>query len=260
MTDSLPAYTPTPAEAEALVRHAERVKRRRKFPVFKTSSRADEPGVIQIIANHPDEPTAVAVQMDALGLGSQHEFASIMRGIANITAVKGQANANDMTEALALVVGLEPRDTLQAMLATQMAAVHLATIEAASRLQRSNSEPQVLAVTTKALHTLARTFAAQAETMKKLKSRGGQKVTVEHKHYHLAPGAISGDAQAVLGDVKGGGVQSEKEQQPDVRFSRSEAVLGDLEADGQTMPWPGSDRVERLPVSRGSGRRSIRAA
>lgn len=67
---------------------------------------------------------------------------------------------------------------------------------------------------TNALNGLVRTFAAQAEAMKKLKGGGQQKVVVEHKHYYLAPGAISHNSQTILGDVSQGRGTNENSGQP----------------------------------------------
>ena len=97
-------------------------------------------------------------------------------------------------------------------------------------------------------------FAIQAETMKKLKGTGEQRVVVEHRHYHLAPGS-----QAVFGDiVKGEGVSPKIEDQSHERggmlLSERDAMLGALETHGLQVSGTGGVRKDSLPVSRGQGR------
>lgn len=247
-------YEPTAGEKVVIERYQARVAARRRFPELKATT--DGSGVAQIASDHKDETTALALQLDALGLGSHHEFTSILKGVCNFTSHRGAVSAGNMTEAIALVVGMEPQNTTEAMLSVQMAAVHLATMEAARRLNVTASNAEAISVNTKALNNLTRTFAMQAETMKKLKGGGEQKVTVEHRHYHLASGAIAPGSQAVLGDVKGGGGQSKMEHQPHERLhlSEREAVLGYLEAHGMPVSSAGSEGLERVPLPRGEGR------
>ncbi len=146
--------------------------------------------------------------LQALGLESSDALDSLLLTLLQMTGTREPAG---FSQALALVAGLDPRNTVQAMLAGQMAAVHLATMRAASNLGRT-TEAGAVAMHTKALNNLARTFALQADTLKRLQGAGGQRVTVEHRHYNLAPGAVSGAGGVVLGDVAGGGARDEVER------------------------------------------------
>ena len=83
------------------------------------------------------------------------------------------------------------------MLAAQMAAVHLATMDFASRLahaenlaQRESSE--------RSLNKLARTFTTQMEALKRYRTGGEQKVTVQHVH-------VNEGGQAIVGNVERSG-------------------------------------------------------
>ena len=81
------------------------------------------------------------------------------------------------------------------MLATQMAAIHNATMQMASRLATVNGLPQAEAAE-RGLNKLARTFTLQLEALKRLHSGGEQKVRVEHVHVHEG-------GQAIVGHVTG---------------------------------------------------------
>jgi hypothetical protein len=98
---------------------------------------------------------------------------------------------------VSMVKSLEPKDGLEAALAVQMAAIHVATMREASRLS-SYLAPNNHSYTVQALNKLARTFAAQVESLKKHRTGGEQKVTVQHV-------TVSDNAQAIVGNVSTGG-------------------------------------------------------
>src|SRR5829696_8951290 len=86
------------------------------------------------------------------------------------------------------------------MLAAQMAAVHMATMTFARRLNHVDSIPQQDSAE-RAFNKLARTFASQMEALKRYRTGGEQKVTVQHV-------TVNEGGQAVVGNVShapGGG-------------------------------------------------------
>ena len=98
---------------------------------------------------------------------------------------------------LAVIKGIAPRDQVETMLATQMAAVHMLTmscvrgfLNAETVLQQDFPE--------RALNKLSRTFAAQMEALKRHRSTGEQKVTVEHV-------TVNEGGKAIVGNVTHGG-------------------------------------------------------
>lgn len=239
-----PGYTPTAKEAVAIRRTQERLAARPSFPGFSTKT---DNGVATIAIAHADETAAVALQLNAVGLASYQEFSSILSSVLNFTmSNKGtEVNANAATEAMHLIVGIGPQNTTETMLATQMAAIHLATMEAARKMNKSPTSVEAIACNSKVLNNLARTFAVQTETLKKLRSNGPQHVVVEHKHYHLHRGP----------DGTGGGVETESEGKPHERsLSERPAVLGYLETNGMQMQGASGEGLEGVPVPRGKGR------
>jgi hypothetical protein len=82
----------------------------------------------------------------------------------------------------------------------QMGAIHLATMTLAGRLNYVETIPQQDAAE-RALNKLARTYSMQMETLKRYRTGGQQKVTVEHV-------TVNAGGQAIVGYVsKGGGVR-----------------------------------------------------
>ena len=102
--------------------------------------------------------------------------------------------------ALGFVDSMAPRDAAEALLLTQMAAIHQATMMMARRMNHVENLPQQDAAE-RALNKLARSYAAQIEALKRYRSTGQQKVTVEHV-------TVNSGGQAIVGSVtKGGGAQ-----------------------------------------------------
>ena len=236
-------YVPTPREAEALARTKARMAARPKVPKFKIEQKG---GVAQLKLVHEDETTAAAMQVNALGLGNYEEFSSLLKGVLNFTTRDGKIDDVATSEALQLVIGIGPENTLEAMLAVQMAAVHLATMDAARRMHRTPLDAEIVACNSKVLNNLARTFATQTEAFKKLRPGNPQRVVVEHKHYHLHQTPEAAAAAAL-----GGGVETETEHNPHVReLPQREAVLGYLETVGGAVQGSGGDGLERVPLSR----------
>jgi hypothetical protein len=101
---------------------------------------------------------------------------------------------------LSVVKGIEPRDQVEAMLAAQMAAVHNATMTFARHLAHVDNLAQQDSAQT-AFNKLARTFAAQLSALKDYRSKGEQKMTVQHVHVGEGGQAIVGNVNAPAGGV-----------------------------------------------------------
>ena len=129
--------------------------------------------------------------------------------------------------------GIEPRDPLETMLALQMGAVHNATMTFARRLATVTTIPQQDSAE-RALNKLARTFTTQIEALKRYRSTGEQKVTVQHV-------TVNEGGQAVIGDVTSGGGQQKREELPhakQISHAPIETLSRQLEAVGEAVPSP----------------------
>ena len=111
---------------------------------------------------------------------------------------------------LSVIKGVEPRDQVEAMLAAQMAAVHSATMTFARRLAHVDNIQQQDSAE-RAFNKLARTFAAQVEALKNYRSKGEQKMIVQHVHVAEGGQAIVGNVSAPAEEV---GARKETEDQP----------------------------------------------
>lgn len=99
--------------------------------------------------------------------------------------------------ALSIIKEIGPRDPLETLLASQMAAIHMATMGTAS-LHAASKTLERKELTERSLNKLARTFAAQVEALKRYRSKGEQRVIVERVY-------VGEGGQAVVGNVETGG-------------------------------------------------------
>ena len=201
-----PPYEPTPIEAEAIA--AYRVAKATRGSCLKVSIEGD---VAKINHDHPDAFTGAVAVMRAMGTTDLDFFDGLMLQLVN--ASKGQGpSENAVNFMLAVIKGIEPRDQIEAMLAAQMAAVHMASMAFARRLAHVENIPQQDSAE-RAFNKLTRAFVAQVEALKRYRSGGEQKVIVQHVHVGEGGQAIRASAMSAL-RPEGVGVRKKSEVQP----------------------------------------------
>jgi hypothetical protein len=167
------------------------------------------------VAQNKESPSALRVQvsekegvpqidaplllMEALGTTDPDFLDGILCQLVNVGRRGGKADERGLNFMLSVIKGVKPRDEVEALLAAQMAAVHMATMTMAFRFGRTETIPQQDSAE-RAFNKLARTFAAQMEALKRYRSRGDQTVRVEHV-------TVNEGGQAIVGNVahRGGG-------------------------------------------------------
>jgi hypothetical protein len=117
----------------------------------------------------------------------------LLTQLANASSKGGEADESGLNFMLSVIKAIEPKDEVETMIAAQMAAIHVATMTFARRLSNVENIPQQDSAE-RALNKLARTFAAQVEALKRYRTGGEQKVTVQHV-------TVSDNAQAIVGNV-----------------------------------------------------------
>jgi len=184
-------YEPTPDERAA----ADAVYARRiRTPRVKVS---EAKGRIEISLDHANVNFAYAQLMRAFGTGEVDFSVEILSQLAAASTDGGKVNERQLNFMVDVVKGIQPKDQLETMLAVQMAAIHSLTMTFVRRLGNVENIPQQDSAE-RALNKLARTFAAQVETLKRYRSTGEQKVTVEHV-------TVNDGGKAIVGNVMHGG-------------------------------------------------------
>jgi len=188
-TPPVPRYKPTPLESDALVAQFARRKAKPPAPKLKISKHRVE-------VDHPEPAVGYTLLMGALGTTDTAFSNGIITHLANVSAKEDDTDANEagLNFLLSMVKALAPKDEIETMLGAQMAVIHLATMTMANRLMHTSTLPQQDSAE-RALNKLARTFAAQVEALKRYRTGGEQKVTVEHVHVHDGGQAIVGHVE-----------------------------------------------------------------
>jgi hypothetical protein len=193
-------YEPTDTELRTIEAYFNRLDDQPPRPTLKTKLHGS---VCRISVDHPDQRIGYRLLQSATGASSSEFLDGLLVQMANAASHGAETNDADLNFMLSVVADIEPRDQLEAMLATQMAAVHMATMTFAQRLARVENIPQQDSAE-KAFNKLARTFATQMEALKKYRTGGEQKMTVEHV-------TVNEGGQAIVGNVsQGDGGQKKK--------------------------------------------------
>ena len=184
-------YKPTERESASL--EANRLRRRSGRPRPRIKVENEESGQVSISPDHEDSSVAASLLLETFGTQSYDFFCGILHQLAALNKSNGEVSETDLNFMLAGINGIEPRDETEAMLATQMTAIHVATMKVARHLANADTIPQQDSAQN-ALSKLARTYASQMETLKKY--RRGCEQTVNVKHVHVQDGG-----QAIVGNV-----------------------------------------------------------
>jgi len=223
-------YNPTPSEREAVIAYF--AAQAKKGPRLKVAGRS-------VKIDHPDPAFGLIAMLKAVGSTDRYFLEGLLQQLVSVGSPGSSPDEAGTNFALAIVKGIEPRDQIEAMLAAQMGAVHNATMTFAGRLAHVETIQQQDSAQN-AFNKLARTFAAQVEALKRYRSSGEQKVTVQHVH-------VAEGGQAIVGNVSttapGGGAIEKSEDQPH--------ALG--YAPGIEMPRQIEEEREAVPRASGSG-------
>jgi hypothetical protein len=125
------------------------------------------------------------------------------------------------------------------MLAAQMAAVHMATMTFGRRLAHVDNIPQQDAAE-RAFNKFTRTFTTQMEALKRYRTSGEQKVTVQHV-------PVSEGGQAIVGNV----TQGARETAPEKTAKSLPALTAAQET---PMTFVGESEREPIPFRRSRSR------
>jgi hypothetical protein len=146
-----------------------------------------------IAPDHPDPAVGQVLLMAALGTTDRDFFGGVVRQLGDASSQGGKVDERALNFMLSVVKGIKPRDQVEAMLATQMAAIHVATLTSARRLALAETLPGQDSAE-RAFNKLSRTYATQMEALNRYRSGGEQNVTVQHV-------SVNDGGQAIVGNV-----------------------------------------------------------
>src|SRR3954452_19225867 len=127
---------------------------------------------------------ASARMMNAFGTTNADLATCLVGQILDATHLQSSGapiNADTLNAALAAVTGIGPQDDAEAMLATQMVAVHWVTMD----LLRKANDRALLHDAGNLAVKLLRTYTTQLEALKRYRLAGEQRVVVQHQHVNV---------------------------------------------------------------------------
>jgi hypothetical protein len=181
-------YQATGPEREALKAQIERLNAGRPTPRIKIEG-AGKHRIISL--DHPNEDIAAGLFKEAFGTANLDFANALLTQL--LQSQSGNLDVGELNFILAVIAGIKPNDQLEAMFGAQMAVVHLATMKSRQKLDRAENPDQQDSAE-RAFNKLVRTFAVQMETLKRYRTGGEQKDTVQHV-------SVSDGSQAIVGNV-----------------------------------------------------------
>ena len=239
-----PGHVPTEKELAAFQRFKQRVSEAPPAPRIKVTH---EKGGVALSFDHPDEALGQVLLHEAVASTDADFVNGILNQLGNAAGRGGKTSERELNFALAVIKEIRPRDQLETMLAAQMAVVHDAMMTMARRLGNAETIPQQDSAE-RAMNKLARTFAMQLEALKRHRSSGEQKVTVQHVN-------VSDGGKAIVANV----TQTKPEEPALSRTARSAPTPALTHIAEAPMPILGSDEaMELIPATMTTGRRGGR--
>jgi hypothetical protein len=178
-------YSPTPEERTA-IKKAFAERKIAPAPALKVKKNA-------IAIDHPNKAVGQLLIQNALGTLDHAFMLGLLTQLSKATSGGPNINEADLNFMVSVIKGIEPRDQVESMLAAQMATVHMAMLRFIQHLPKIENLPQQDGAE-RAINKFARTFTAQMEALKRYRTGGEQKVTVQHV-------SVSEGGQAIVGNV-----------------------------------------------------------
>jgi hypothetical protein len=185
------------------------------------------------------EPQKVAVSsLKKLGGSDCHEFNTTLANATLQTLWLKNSSAEDKNKqidaALSALVGINPKDEIEGMIAAQLVASHNAAMECYRRAmigeQTFAGRSENLAQAGK----LSRTHAMLVEALNRHRGKGQQKIIVERVN-------VAAGGQAIVGNIKheGGGDERESRNQPQAIAHSPGVTLWSADAEREALPVAG---------------------
>jgi hypothetical protein len=177
-------YQPSEREVAAVKEHLRRRTARMAAPVVKIA--ATKGNTVTAAPVHAD-PRVWQVGLEQAFGTTSSKFAGLMlNGLLNI-ALRSVSDIDEsaLNGMLAALHGINPADEVEAMLAAQMVATHLAAMECLKQANLSQQTFEGRDMNLRHATKLSRTYTMQVETLKRYRSKGEQRVVVQHQHVNV---------------------------------------------------------------------------
>lgn len=147
----------------------------------------------RIAIKHPDPQAGERLLADALGAVDRDALHGILKQLVKASAIGHKPDEANLAFMVSMIRSIAPRDSIEAMLVSQMVCVHMAAMRSACRLACTDDIPQQESIT-RALSRLTRTFAAQIEALGRHRGNDERAITVQNL-------SVQDGGKAIVGHV-----------------------------------------------------------
>jgi hypothetical protein len=143
--------------------------------------------------DHSDPEAGEQLMADTLGVADREAMDGILRQLIRASVSGGSPDEVNLSFMISMVKSIRPRDSIEAMLVTQMVSVHVMAMRCAHHLANADDLTQHDSAA-RALGRLARTFPAQIEALNRYRSQGEPAITVQNV-------SVGDGGKAIVGNV-----------------------------------------------------------
>lgn len=147
----------------------------------------------RIAISYPDPQAGERLLAEALGAADRDALHGLLRQLAKASAIGQKPDEENLAFMISMIRSIAPRDSIESMLLSQMASVHVAAMRCACRLACTDNLPQQEGIT-RALTRLTRTFAAQVEALSRHRNSDERAITVQNL-------SVQDGGRAIVGNV-----------------------------------------------------------
>lgn len=167
---------------------------------------------------------------------------------AGISPTDAASIEREHKAAMTAAMGIAPRDELEGMIAAQLWAAHVATMDCYARAIQPDRSIDSRAMNLGAANKCTRSFAALVDALQRYRGKGQQAIRVEHVNVHSGGQAIVGSSIHHRG---AGGFTAQDGEQPHAQDKS--------DASGAALPSPDPQR-QAVSVSTGEGSEAMQDA
>ena len=132
-----------------------------------------------VAIDHPDLEQGEQLMSDAFGVSDRDAMYGLLRQLVRASTKGRKPDVVNLAFMMSMVESIKPRDSVEAMLVTQMVSVHVMAMRCAHQLANEQDIARQES-TVRALSRLARTFPAQIEALNRYRSNREPAVTVQN--------------------------------------------------------------------------------
>ncbi|MBC9878670.1 hypothetical protein G8O24_15120 [Bradyrhizobium sp. INPA01-394B] len=147
----------------------------------------------RVVIDHPDTRSGERLLAEALGAVDRDALHGLLGQLARASVVARKPDQGNLSFMVSMLKSITPKDSLEAMLATQMVSIHVASMRCACRLACTDDVTQQESLT-RTLTRLARTYAGMMEALNRHRSNGACAITVQNL-------SVQDGGRAVVGHV-----------------------------------------------------------